>query len=153
MEKLEPGIRYILRDVPLNSKLSSLRPSAACIVAGLAVWVLATLLITALTWRSFGPNRPVVAYLIYSAASAFIPCIGIGVPSTAIALWLRSRHPARQALTGALVTATIGFAIFVMALGAGTGAISGIAPMLLILAAELWLAFKLRTRRTRPNAA
>ena len=132
---------------------SRLRPSAACIVAGLAVWVVATLLITALTWRSFGPYHPVIAYFIYSAVSAFIPCIGIGIPSTAIALWLRSRRPARQAVTGALVAAAIGFAIFVMAFGAGTAAVRGIAPMLLILAAELWLAFKLRTRRTRPTTA
>jgi len=36
--------------------------------AGLTVWVLATLLITAVAWRSYGPFHPVIAYFIYAAA-------------------------------------------------------------------------------------
>jgi hypothetical protein len=128
------------------------RATAACIAAGLAVWVGATLL-RALDWRSFGPGHLVIGYLVYAADWTFIPCIGIGLPSTAIALWLRSRSSARRAVTGGLAVGAIGFTVFAISFGAGTAAVSGIAPILLILAAELWLAFKLRARWSRPSTA
>ncbi len=133
--------------------LSRWRMSAACLVAGLSVWVVATLLITAVAWRSIGPYHPVIAYFIYSAARVFIPCIAIGIPATASALWLRSRRSGRQAVAGGLAVAAIGFATLAVAFGAGTAAVSGMAPMLLILAAELWLAFKLRVSRFGPRTA
>jgi len=47
---------------------------------------LATLLITAMAWRSFGPFHPVVGYFIYSAVWAFTHCIILGMPATAVAL-------------------------------------------------------------------
>jgi hypothetical protein len=56
----------------------------------------------------------------YSAARVFIPCIAIGIPSTASAVWLPSRRSAPQAVTGGLAVAAIGFAIFAIAFGAGT---------------------------------
>jgi len=129
------------------------RASGACVGAGLTVWVAATLLITALRWRSVGPYHLVIAHFIYAAVEALIPCIGIGMPSTAIALWLRSLRPARRAVIGGLAVGAIGFAIFVIAFGAGAAAASGIPPVLLILAAELWLAFNLRAPRTKPSTA
>ena len=45
--------------------------------------------------------------------------------------------------------AVIGFAIIAIALKAGSAALSGIPPTLLIVAAEFWLAFKLRARMQR----
>jgi hypothetical protein len=129
------------------------RPSVACVAAGLAVWVAATLLIATLFRHDFGSFHQVVAYLVYSAASTFVPCICIGIPSTAVALWLRIRRPPGLAIGGGLAVAAVGFAILVIAFGAGTAAVTGIAPMLLILAAEFWLAFRLRLcPRTRISA-
>ncbi len=128
------------------------RATAAATTAGLAVWVTATLL-RALAGRSFGPDHLVAGYLAYAADWTFIPCIGIGVPSAAIALWLSSRGSARRAVIGGFAVGAIGFGAFAIAVGAGTAAVSGIAPTLLILAAELWLAFKLRARWSTPRSA
>jgi hypothetical protein len=109
----------------------------------------ATLLITALTWRSFGPFHAVIAYFIYSAARAFTPCVILGMPATAVALWRGPRRLAFQAVASGLAVAATGFAIIAMALNAGAAAVSGILPTLLIFAAEFWLAFKLRSRMRR----
>lgn len=139
-----------------DSARAGWRASAACIAAGLTVWTVATLLITALAWRMYGPARPlypVADYFVYPAAIAFIPCIAIGIPSTGVALWLRSRRSMRRAVAGGLAVTAIGFAIFAIAFGAGTAAVTGVAPMLLILTAELWLAFRLRARAPRRSTA
>jgi hypothetical protein len=65
-------------------------------------------------WRSYGPFHPVIAYFIYSAARAFTPCIILGMPATAVALWLRLGRSALQA----------------------AAAVSGIPPTLFFVAAE-----------------
>jgi len=135
--------------VRTRNMLLVLARAVPLLAAGLTVWVLATLLITAVAWRSFGPFHPVIAYFIYSGARAFTPCIIVGIPATAVALWLRLGRSTVQAVASGLAVAAIGFAIVAVALRAGAAALSGILPTLLIVAAEFWLAFKFRTRMQR----
>jgi len=123
------------------------------LAAGLTVWVVATLVITPFAWRAFGPPPPLMAYYIYSAARTFAPCIILGMPATAVALWLRPRRSTLHAIASGLAVAAIGFAIMAIALRAGLAAVSGIAPTLVIVAAEFFLAFRLRARMQQRGSA
>jgi FtsH-binding integral membrane protein len=71
-----------------------------------------------------------------------------------VALWWSPRRPAFQAVACGLAVAATGFTTIAIALNAGTAAVSGILPTLLVVAAEFWLAFKLRARiQRRPAVA
>lgn len=109
-------------------------------------WLLSTLLLAEMARHDLGGS--LIPSLVRSAAVCSVACLAIGGPATAVALVLRQRHRLGIAVAGGLAVGCLAFVIVFVAANAGVAAISGLAPVALILAVEFSAAFVL-LRRTR----
>lgn len=104
-------------------------------------WILSTLLLAELARHDLAGS--LTRSLIHSAAVCAVACLAIGGPSTAIALIVRQTRSLRAAVTAGLAAACAAFIIIFAGLNDGLTAVSGIAPVALILAVEFAAAFAL----------
>ena len=121
----------------------------AAVVA--SVWLVATALLAWFAQRGFG--GPLGATLAHSAARSLVVCVCVAGPASAVALALRGRFGASIAVAGGLGVAFLAFLVAFVLFGPVSAALTAVAPVVLVVAVQLALAFAVRARMLRHRTA